>query len=127
VFRARPLIALVLLALWLPATLHCDLEAAGVKGVLGCHDHEVPCNTHCTVDACHSIEGLSYQFDSSLTKAPQPSLSLLVPPLALLVPTRVAALREVEIEPQAAPPEAARTWHFVMRAAPPVRAPAGAI
>lgn len=127
VFRARRLIALVLLALWLPATLHCDLEAAGVKGILGCHNHEIPCNAHCTADACHSIEGLSYQFDSSLTKAPQPSLTLLVAPLAFLVLTLVAAPREGEIEPAAAPPEVARTWHFVTRAAPPARAPARAV
>jgi len=127
VYRVRRFIALMLLALWLPATLHCDLEAAGVKGVLGCHDHDVPCNPHCTVDACHSIEGLSYQFDSSLTKAPQPSFILPVPPLALVAPTLVTVPREGKIEPAVAPPEVARTWHFVMRAAPPARAPAPAV
>ena len=125
--HARRIIALVLLALWLPATMHCDLEAAGVKGILGCHDHEAPCNTHCTVDACHSIEGVSYQFDSSVTKAPQPSLSLLVLPIALVVPAFVETPREGEIERASAPPEVARTWHFVMRAAPPARAPSRAV
>ena len=121
--RLRSLTACLLLALWLPATLHCDMETAGIEGIFGCHEDESSGKAHCPDDVCHSIEGLSYKLDSFALTVPPPALALFCllcpPPMATpaLAPTLVVA------EASTSPPEVARTWHFLARAAPPARAP----
>jgi len=117
------LVALLLLALWLPATLHCDLEAAGVTNILGCHDHRASGPAFGTDDHCHSIEGVTYKLDFGSIKTPPPAALLLfvfAPPglFAADVPPR-----QLAVESKTAPPEVARTWHFAARAAPLARAP----
>jgi len=113
----------MLLALWLPATLHCDLEAAGVANILGCHDHRAAGPAFGIDDHCHSIEGVSYKLDFAFIKTQPPADAV----LQILADPGVSAAatppRLITVESDAAPPELVRTWHFATRAAPPARAP----
>ncbi|MCC6414732.1 MAG: hypothetical protein IT582_02335 [Opitutaceae bacterium] len=126
----RPLLritAFLLLALWLPATQHCGLEAAGLFGdAMECHEpdgcatpHE---ESHCDTDNCQPIENTAYK--SSLNAIH------VAAPLAL---TCLCCLHEITpetivvplVSPERAnpPPELAPTWQFVARAALSPRAP----
>ncbi len=128
--RLPRLIALLLLALWLPATLHCDLEAAGIEHIFGGHDHASASHDHAPApsehasdDIQHSTDGLSYRLDSLALKMPLPAFAFLyaVAAIPLLAPSDPPA--NFIAETGTAPPEVARTWHFVTRAALPSRAP----
>ena len=125
--RVVQLLALLLLALWLPATLHCQLEAAG----FGTRHHDNCCTdstktgtTDCRDDACANIE-------ASLRKETAPVLALAAPEACLCLlclPAPACACVgcvEPALSPERheAPPELAVTWHFLARAAPPARAP----
>ena len=126
VSRLRKLVALAVLALWLPATLHCALEAAGFEIVFVCHDHETGAASdgHCTDDACHALEGAAFKPAANTATLPLPALCacllcFVAPPPAIDLTAPVTGVSELV----AAPPEVARTWHFVARAAPSPRAP----
>jgi len=124
---ARRIATLLLLALWLPAALHCRLEAAGLMPDANCcteSPHEVPADK-CADDACDVAEGEFTKPSSSSLFAPAPALracllcfTLVSPPLELTRPPRAVS------DLAAAPLEIACTWHFVERAAPAPRAPA---
>lgn len=118
----------VLLAAWLPATLHCRIEAAGLaqphhEECNGEHTSPVPENS-CRDDACPSVE-------STLIKEAGAALAVAAPAdcachlcLAVLLAAgaeRVAPL--LSPQRQSPPLELAVTWQFVTRAAPPARAP----
>ncbi len=125
--RLRKLAALFLVALWLPATLHCQLEGLGLDALFACADQ--PAETAhanddaCNDDACQTIE--SGEFVVTKSKL---DLSLL-PALACvcvacfqhLAPPASAqeffAVRQDETLPLQ------RTWQFARRAALPARAP----
>lgn len=121
----RQIIATVLLALWLPATHHCDLEAAGIA-VMTHGDHaSSTCKDTCADDACHAIEGVSLIKDAN-------SLRALPAPVAALCGCLLHLLAPPELEENFAafmadePPQVRvlhRTWQFVRRTALPVRAP----
>jgi hypothetical protein len=125
----RRFIAVALLALWLPATLHCALETAGLDELFHCgtdhHSsgaHETPADA--TRDACDIIEGSAFKpaANSALLSPPvlcAQFLAFAVPPVALDLTPPPSGLGERIL----APPEVARTWHFVARAALPARAP----
>jgi len=127
VLLARRIAPLLLLALWLPAALHCRLEAAGLMPDANCcteTHHEVPADK-CADDACDVAEGEFTKPSSSTLAAPAPALgacllcfTLVSPPLELTPPPRAVS------DSVAAPPEIACTWLFVERAAPAPRAPA---
>lgn len=128
----RRLAALLLLSLWLPALLHCRLEAAGFAVGTECcdstHGPETPAKTptECGDDACDVAEGEFTK--SSAAGAPAPALCACL--LCCVDPVRapVSAPPTGGISDlAAAPPEVARTWHFVARAAPAPRAPAPAL
>lgn len=124
---ARRIAILLLLALWLPAALHCRLEAAGLMPDANCcteTHHDAPADS-CADDACEVAEGEFTKPSSSTLAAPAPALcacllcfTQISPPLELTPPVRAVS------DLAAAPPEIARTWHFVARAAPAPRAPA---
>ena len=125
----RRFIAVALLALWLPATLHCDLEAAGLDELFHCTvDHHTSADHHApadaTRDACDIVEGAAVKLTAGTAVLLPPSrfaclLSFAVPlpPLDSTPPDTGLSER---VEP---PPEVARTWHFIARAALPARAP----
>jgi hypothetical protein len=132
VSRLRHIFALALAALWLPATLHCDLEAAGLDDLFHCLvDH------HSTIDldgshtpsrdACDVVEGTALRLVTDTALVAPPALhalsacllSFVAPDPALVLTPPPSGLTD-RIEP---PPEVARTWHFTARAALPSRAP----
>ena len=117
------MIALLLLALWLPATLHCDLEAAGIESMFGCHDHAVASQPQCPDDACHSIESLTYKLDSIILKAAPPVAVFFCLPVTPPLAAPAHPSPPIIAETGQAPPEVARMWHFLTRAAPLPGAP----
>lgn len=112
-------------AFWLPATLHCAMDQAGLfDSAPACCDHEQPkasgdrsCSERCAV------------FDRGINKASTENLSPAAPVLLALVDWLASA----EFEPDViavglvttadSPPELARIWQFVARAALSPRAP----
>jgi hypothetical protein len=132
VLRLRRLFALALLSLWLPATLHCDLEAAGLDTLFHClTEHHVStdgAHAESTRDACDIVETGAFQPAADTATLPPPALHALLLDL-VFVPTVLPLTPPAHglCEQVSAPPEVARTWHFVVRAAPPARAPSAAI
>ena len=132
VSRLRRLIALVLLAFWLPATLHCALEEAGLEIAFVCHDHDgdhahhhaPPAHTgaHCD-DACHTLEGAAIKTVSAVKLVGQPTPFLIA---RLPDPPEIPA-DHVCPERTDAPGELGRAWQFSTRAAPPARAPSASV
>jgi hypothetical protein len=121
----RRIAALVLLSLWLPATLHCDLEAAGLEIAFVCHDHEVPVApvSPCAADACHAIEDAAYTaivLNKFVGEAALTVIALLPEPVE--VPAAAISPERTDV-----PRELGRAWQFRTRAAPPVRAPSAAV
>lgn len=123
-------VVFALLAIWLPVTQHCDLEAAGL---LAAHDDvhaaETDCcepTTPCSHDGCEVVENGTYLPADNVVKVLTPDLFVCTCFLfarfdAFDAPVSdepdlpdVAAMR-----PQAWVP----TWHFARRAAPLSRAP----
>lgn len=120
------LFSLLLVTLWLPATLHCQLEAAGLGESHHddcCPEQSAPTGTDCLGDACANIE-------TSLIKESAPDLNLAAPVgHHLFCGIAPAILRAALVAPalsptgHAPPLELKVTWQFVERAAPPARAP----
>ena len=125
--RLLPLLSLLALALWLPASQHCALEQAGVFATT-CQDHG-PVRSSADKDGCSAFEDTAYKPTSSGLKVPAPSLLacacfLCLQPLPLqVIPGRVALSVELT---QLAESRVA-TWHFVRRAAPLPGAPSAVI
>ncbi|ATC64857.1 hypothetical protein CMV30_13265 [Nibricoccus aquaticus] len=127
--RAASFFALLLALVWLPATLHCGLEMAGVIGQAdGCCHHEeaAPVSgepAHCGQGFCGIVESGDYQPTQNFLKVPAPPSVLFVFCLIELAPEltpvpEIVASVDVEI-----PLEIRRTWHFTARAALSPRAP----
>lgn len=121
VIRLHRFCALLLLALWLPATLHCDFQTAGLDELFACADehHSSPADAK---DNCSTVESGWFQ---RLAAASLPAPALVVVPVVFLAPAPgLLTPPDPRLgERVAAPPEIARTWHFSARAAPPPRAP----
>lgn len=113
------LVGLFLFALWLPATLHCRLEAAGVDfHWLGCHDHE---SGPCADDPRHALEQQVYKSGSSnegVGVAPPAGCACA---LCAPVEPKVVSFFRSSIPP--VPPELAAGWRFLARAVAPAQAP----
>lgn len=120
--RLLKLVALFLVALWLPATMHCAMEAAGVTR--GDH-HSSSCQDMCKDDTCHTIEGVSFTKTSNTLRALPPAVSSLYLCLLNLLPPPVL-VDQSAANPAGDPPEIQaldHTWQFARRAALPARAP----
>jgi len=117
--------AVLVLALWMPATLHCELETMTGLGFLACcsHTHSAPHqDADCDEDACATVESGLYQIDES------PPLTFR--PLATLPAVTLGWLAQEPLPPKPAvaatvfaPPELDVSWQFSSRAALPPRAP----
>lgn len=125
--RLRSLFALLLLALWLPATQHCGLEAAGWLDVnADCHAQADCRDGHdkaaCDADNCQSVESGAYKSQPHLLKVPAPVVLAcrcclhVISPETIVVPL----VSPARTNP---PPELAPSWRFIARAAPAPRAP----
>jgi hypothetical protein len=117
------LFSLLLIAVWLPATLHCNLEAADV----------VPrtCADACysgdkvSSDSCGVLEGGIAKAQSDAAKVSAPILLAGGPFIDLQIYVLLPPLDSAKAVPAFARPlDWVTTWHFVRRAAPPSRAPA---
>ncbi|WP_414662790.1 hypothetical protein [Horticoccus sp. 23ND18S-11] len=126
---ARRIAAILLLALWLPALLHCRLEAAGVLFGAGCCDDDhasaAASPESCEGDSCGVAEGEFTSPSSTVIAASAPVLHACLLDVALAWPAPDVSPPPLEgiVEADSAPPEVVRTWVFVSRAAPSPRAP----
>lgn len=125
--RSARLLFLLLVAIWLPATLHCRLEAAGFEPAHDCcADGGVEAATgDCRGDACPAVE-------ENLFKETSPSLKVAAPAvcdccichaLAPVAPAPDLGAPALSPERHAPPLELKAAWQFLARAAPPARAP----
>jgi hypothetical protein len=118
-------VAMLLLALWLPVTMHCTLETVPGFSFLQWCCGEDECEqtpSNCGEEICGEVESGSYRLEENPNLAP--GLVLLVAiadcdritrPLAAPAPRLVPA--------SSAPPELPRFWQFHYRMALPPRAP----
>jgi hypothetical protein len=123
--RVRSMVALALLALWLPATLHCELEWVGVFGdCAGCHEQSDAVAQDNDADGCAIAEKGTDRLprDAALSNMPEPA-PWVAALLVIALSPRELATTGASIT-TAAPLETIRAWQFVARAAPRSRAPA---
>lgn len=127
VSRLCRLIAILLLALWLPATLHCGLEAAGAIAGEGCAKAAEPSSAptaHCEDDGCKTIEEGLYRPTTPLLKGAAAPVALCLcliwqDTLEPYPVARPALSSASHVEPF----EFTVPWQFVQRAAPLPGAP----
>lgn len=124
-FLRRITVCLVL-AIWMAATQHCTLEAAGMLSADSAHEDVGCCDSQgsCSKDSCHIVERGASTLTASAIKAPAPDLHSCLCSLcsALLVPAVDPVLPDLSSLSQdtlAWVP----IWHFERRAAPSPRAP----
>jgi hypothetical protein len=117
---------LTLAVLWLPVSVHCQLEQLPGLEFLSCCDHEDTSAPHqdddCAGDACAVIESGLYKLEENPAAFAAPDVATLE--FATSISGR--ALRPAEADGSvrcADPPEHLRVWQFVSRAALPPRAP----
>jgi hypothetical protein len=123
---ARCLI-LALVALWLPATMHCRLEAAELfEAHVGCSSehHAKPIPDQCSDSLCPTVESSLFQSAGNDLKASAPDAHvcpLLFALCGLLYPEFAAS----SLSPERFPPplDLKVAWQFIQRAAPLARAP----
>ena len=123
----RRVIAIALLALWLPVTQHCGLEAAGLVSAHVPHPAPAQCcdtGGPCSHDGCSLVESGLTKPGTELSKLPAPAFFVLASflclqfsaPDSLSEPALVVADSEQPLDWVPA-------WQFVRRAAPLSRAP----
>lgn len=126
--RLRPILALFVAALWLAATQHCGLEAAGVLAQhceQGSGSNSRGCaGSDCAVDGCKTVEDGSYRSSTAVVKIAPPVSTV----CACLICIR-AAVANLQFEPIVRAAEFSRpldwvaSWQFERRAALPPGAP----
>lgn len=125
--RFRAILAAFLAILWIAATQHCALEAAGILAHVCDHGEGATSAEHCKGDDCRTVEKGGYKISEGLAKVSPPQLvsclcllGLGVSPAPTLVDTEAANLPRPFFE---LPFDWVPSWQFVRRAAPPSRAP----
>ncbi len=121
--RLFQMVCLLLIAVWLPATHHCALEAVGL--------FSQTCADNCAngengpTDGCGTVEDGAYKPSIDLVKVPAPALLATVGHLCAFLahvePPCVTIISPGESFDR--PRDWVSTWQFVRRAAPPSRAP----
>ena len=122
VHRLRKMFSLLALAVWLPATVHCELESVSGFEFLQCVSDGQNSKGNCSDDGCCTVEKSQYKSKQARLTIPLPDLL----PVAFAPVLDVANTLPAEVSLgvlTAAPPELHQTWHFVSRMALPVRAP----
>ncbi len=121
--RFRYIIALILLASWLPATQRCALQAAGVPVWLVLHasdDDDCPPGTDCGKDGCQILEQHLVQPAALVMVTPAWHVLALLPGLPM--PELRASPPSVPMifcRPQMRQLRVVRCWHFERRSALP--------
>lgn len=121
--RLFQVVSLLLIAVWLPATQHCALEAVGLVAKT-CSDNCVTGESSPS-DGCGTVEDGAYKSSLGLVKVPVPAVlahvGYLCAFLAQPEPRGVTIISPRESFDR--PRDWVSTWQFVRRAAPPSRAP----
>lgn len=118
-------VAVLLLALWVPVTMHCALETVPGLSFLQwcCGGDEAPEQDHdCNQDSCSVVESGFYKIEDNPTVTP--GLALLLAFAAwdwVAGPPAESAPHFAAVS--LAPPELPRVWQFSYRTALPPRAP----
>lgn len=115
------MLAVFLLAVWLPATQHCALEAAGLIRS-HCESAETGDDHGCVNDACPTVESALFVTAHSATALVAPAIHKDDCVLCLAV----IAARAVDTQQPLVVPRACDwivAWSFAHRTAPPSRAP----
>ena len=121
----RQFAAVLLLALWVPATSHCLMESAGLMPtVFSCTDDCAPGAPagQDADDACAALESAPYKASDEDSLA----IVLTCPPvlaLAFLLSELFTTATPLPLFTTVAPPALPVTWQFLQRAALPVRSP----
>ena len=129
VSTVRHVVAVVLLALWLPATQHCGLEAAELIAADASHGEHSGCAEtsvdHCTHDGCNVVESGLVKCSHESVKVPAPVLAACTCFLCLQISPPERAVEPVLTVSGCLSTEPwVPVWQFVRRAAPLSRAPA---
>lgn len=123
----RRISVLILLAVWLTATQHCALEAAGLWGGSDKEKSHACCSSNgpCTEDGCHVVERSSIPASNLSVKVPAPDLltCTFLLYMQLIVPNTIVEPSAEYAEGIERPLGWVPTWHFERRAAPSPRAP----
>ena len=109
----------MMLALWLPATFHCQLESIPGLEFVRCSS-DTSNQSDCKDDGCCAVEKSQYKSEQHRQTIPDflpiSSAPLLNQANTLPVGAGLGILT-------AAPPELVKTWQFAFRTASPPRAP----
>jgi len=127
----RRIAAFLLVAFWLPALLHCRLEAAGLLFESDCCDSTprssppAAADHGCADDSCEVAEGHFTPPSPLIVKAPSlgACANLLFPPAALPLPELIPPPATGVVEVTTSPPEFARPWTLVAPGPVSPRAP----
>jgi hypothetical protein len=123
----RRIIAVVLLALWLPATQYCTLVAAGVfsdEAQASAPEHCCNTNDRCSRDACDLFENGVTKPGSEASKVFAPDLAACLCFICLqFAQPGSADASTLMVSASAHPRDWESKWQFVRRAAPLARAP----
>lgn len=126
----RRIVALALLALWWPATMHCRIEVLPGTDLVACKDacHEAGADhaDRSAADGCDLFENGLYKAASRTVQVAPPValLDLFLIPAPRLDPVRDEGM-VLSDEQRARPREWVPTWPFARRAAASPRAPSG--
>lgn len=127
VLRFTKLVSLLLAALWLPATLHCQLESLGLHVLFSCPEQAAHTDhaseNDCAYDGCKTVESGQIAFSQSKIIPALLSASVCVFVHCLLHHAPCAATPETFAIHQNETLPIQRTWQFTRRAALPARAP----
>lgn len=126
-FLHRRIIAVVLLALWLPATQYCTLIAAGILTEEMSPSASERCcekDDQCSRDACNLFESGMIKSGSEGSKVSAPDLCACLCFICLqFVQPGVVDESTLMVSAPEHPLDWESTWQFVRRAAPLARAP----
>lgn len=122
----RRITVCLVLAIWMAATQHCTLEAAGMLSADSAHENVGCCDSQgsCAKDSCHVVERGASTLNATAIKVPAPDLhsclcslcsTLLIPAIAPAPPAPNSLSRDTLAW--------VPIWHFERRAAPSPRAP----
>ncbi len=124
--RIKSLIAVLLLALWLPATAHCALESVGILvGSEGCCPEG---GVDCAGDKCEQLEKGLFKNSSDTVKVTAPQQLLCTCYLCLqLIQPELVAVADLSAACADHPQDWIPSWNFEHRAALPALAPSAAL
>lgn len=125
--RVRSIAAWLLAVLWLPVTLHCDLEAAEfLQSGCGHAEEASGCATKsdgCFDDTCDVVEEGTYRVDHDTILPELPTLAALIGTVDVLAAARSAPDDAPLPEWRGRHRDWLADWTFVRRAAALARAP----